>query len=66
MTAEEIFYQHVEGVGTKQSILDAMNHYAEFVANERVKYIIAERNELQQYKSNIQAWLRKAPTGARE
>lgn len=28
VTAEDIFYRHIEGIGTKAAILQAMNEYA--------------------------------------
>lgn len=67
-TPEEVLESYWSSIDTmvppmhKNLIINAMYEYAEFVAVERVKYLAAERNELQQYKTNIQAWLKKAPT----
>lgn len=55
---EEIFYKHVEGVGTKQSIINAMEDYASenrkvlIVAIGQIKYFRQKIAELKQQKSH--------------
>jgi hypothetical protein len=67
-TPEEVLESYWSSIDTmvpamhKNLIINAMYEYAEFAANERVKYLVHERNELQHYKSNIQAWLKRVPT----
>lgn len=55
---EEIFYKHVEGVGTKQSIINAMEDYASenrkalILAIGQIKYFRQKIAELKQQKSH--------------
>lgn len=56
---EDIFYKHVEGVGTKQSIINAMEEYASEnkealkIAIGQIKYF---REQLSMIKSNKAHW----------
>lgn len=52
-STQEIFYQCVEGVGSKDSILRAMEEYAKDY-RERLTEVVLERDELdEQYKKTI-------------
>jgi hypothetical protein len=59
MSAEDVFYKHVEGIGTKQSIMNAMEDYASQsrdalkVAIGQIKYF---REQLAMIKGQKAHW----------
>jgi hypothetical protein len=59
VTAEDLFFKHVEGVGTKQSILNAMEEHS-MLEHEALKTAISQikyfREQLAQVKGKKAHW----------